>query len=165
MQSDDRQRFLQIYDALFDQIYHFIFRRVPVLQDTEDIVSETFTAVLINIGSLDPKLSPKPWVFRVARNKLNDYLRRKYRLEIAEFNEDAEIPEEQPPNNEKWLSIADKLINRLEKDDRNFIIMRYKEKLSYKELARHFGITFENAKVKNGRILKKLKKLWAQTNN
>jgi RNA polymerase sigma-70 factor (ECF subfamily) len=158
------RQFKKLYQEYFRQIYNYIYKRVSGLQDTEDIVSETFTAVWANLDQLDPERNSRSWVYGIAVHKLNDFLRKRYRLDLAPLNEQISAQDENvySGNSGNAVRLLDGLLQELTEDERKLINLRYQRSLPYSEVAKELDITEDNAKVKAGRIVTKLKKLWIQ---
>lgn len=160
MTGRQRQQLAKIYEEFYEQIYGFIYRRVPLQADVEDIVAETFMAVGSTMDKIDTDKPYRPWVFAIARHKLNDFLRKKYRLEITHLDTEPAAKEEDNNKDLKLRKIVDELISELKPHEQEFIIKKYKENFTNKQLADHFKITLANAKTRNNRILKQLHNLW-----
>ena len=66
----------RIYDSFFEPIYQFIRWRVDDPAVAEDLTSDVFVKFLTALqGPHAPRDSLRGWLFRVARNVLNDYYR------------------------------------------------------------------------------------------
>ncbi len=156
------RQFEKLYKEYFRQIYGYIYRRVPTLQDTEDIVAETFTAVWANLDQLDPQRKAKSWVFGIASHKLNDFLRRVYNLEVTAFNPETPDPEDNVRKSDKASRLLDELLTELPAADYKLIDLHYRQNIPYSGVAEQLGISEDNAKVRAGRIITKLKKLWTE---
>jgi RNA polymerase sigma-70 factor (ECF subfamily) len=146
---------------------------VTHIQDTEDIVEEAFMGLWEMWNEVEQGSDLKPLIFQIARNKLNDYLRKKYKLqEERKFVEEIEtlkaIEEEVISNSKgdtqrkRYLNILEDLKSELTEKQKKLIKIKYEEGCSYTEIAERMQITVNNAKVTNNYIIKKLKKLWNQ---
>jgi len=73
------QKFIKIYEVYVDDIYQFIYTRsgfdIPV---AEDITQDIFLDVFKGLDEFKGLCSERTWIFRIARNKLNDFYRRQY---------------------------------------------------------------------------------------
>lgn len=68
--------FNELYRRYFQRIYNYCYARVRNRADTEEIVQETFTAVFRSIGAFRGESALLTWIFGIARNTLNNHLRR-----------------------------------------------------------------------------------------
>lgn len=73
----DRAAFGQLYDAYYPAIFRYCFRRLFVRAVAEDVTSEVFLVVASKMprfaGTTDEDF--RRWVFRIATNEVNAYLR------------------------------------------------------------------------------------------
>jgi len=68
--------FNELYARYFQRIYNFVQGRIRNHADTEEIVQETFTAVFRSVERYRGQSSLLSWVYGVAKNTLNNHLRR-----------------------------------------------------------------------------------------
>ncbi len=68
--------FNELYDRYFQRIYNYCFARVRNRADAEEIVQETFTVVFRSIGAFRGDSSLLTWTFGIARNTINNHVRR-----------------------------------------------------------------------------------------
>lgn len=109
----------------------------------------------------------KAWVKNYLRvmvkNLVNDYHRREIKeqkalQEIFELNQDTTDPSSEvfsSVNLEEFLSVA---IKTLSDEEKQLIILKFRYKKSSEEVGNFFGISAGNVRIKQHRILKKLKK-------
>lgn len=78
-QKGNRQAIAQLYDGLFPGVYAYTRLRLPTTADAEDIVSETFLAVVNRLPHFqwENTGSFRAWVFQIARNHIANFYRRK----------------------------------------------------------------------------------------
>jgi len=70
-----------IYETYYPKIYNFIFYRIMHKQITEDLVSTVFLKVVDKIDTYDPdKGQVSTWLYTIASNTLNDYLRTRNKI-------------------------------------------------------------------------------------
>jgi RNA polymerase sigma-70 factor (ECF subfamily) len=68
--------FNELYNRYFQRIYSFVYTRMRNHADTEEVVQETFTAVYRSFESYRGTSSLLSWIYGIARNTLNNSLRR-----------------------------------------------------------------------------------------
>lgn len=80
--------FNTLYQRYFQRVYNFTYLRLRNHADTEEVVQETFTAVFRSVGAFEGKSSLLSWIYGIAKNNVNNHLRRskarELRLEKAE---------------------------------------------------------------------------------
>ena len=67
----------QLWAAMHEALLAYIRRRVETLDDAEDILQDVFVRIHANLGKLDNAQSVTAWVYRIARNAITDYHRKK----------------------------------------------------------------------------------------
>lgn len=82
-EKEKEQRFIAVYRSYVDEVYRFICARSGFNPDVaEDITQDIFVDVLEGLDKFKRLCSERTWVFRIARNKLNDFYRKQYGREI-----------------------------------------------------------------------------------
>lgn len=129
----------------------------PCLAD--DIFQDTFIKVIdkVKAGDYEAQGKFQSWIFRIARNLMMDYFRhQKVRNVISLSEESAEVSLiEKLPSAE--LSIEEQLcrnndvemvrawVSLLPKEQREVLMMRYLDELSFKEIACKTGVSINTA--------------------
>lgn len=114
----------------------FINGFVKNITVSEDLMEDTFMEFMIHRHCFRGESSLKTYLFKIARNKALNYLKKnKYMLEIPENLEDKKQFEEQILTNEanKTLHLA---IKKLSEDYAMVLYLLYFEKLSYNEIGK-----------------------------
>lgn len=76
--------FTQVYEVYFDLLYGFVLRLTHSHAQTREIVQETFIRVWINRQGINPELSFKAWLFKVAQHLVTDHLRQQFASPVFE---------------------------------------------------------------------------------
>ena len=76
LREGSRLHFDELYSRYFQRIYSFVYTRIRNHPDAEEIVQETFTAVFCSFESYRGTSSLVSWIYGIARNTLNNRLRR-----------------------------------------------------------------------------------------
>lgn len=146
-EHDKEKRFITIYQAYIDEIYQFIFARSgfePTI--AEDITQDIFIDVLNGLDRFRGLCSERTWIYKIARNKLNDHYRRQYRQNIdvcaideaepvADSAQNIELQMEKTFENRFVRGCLDKLPIQY----RLALIMKYVNDLSIKQMAEIAG--------------------------
>src|SRR3954464_2404859 len=101
----------ELYERYAAKLLAYIHKRLSSLDDAEDTLLDTFTAILQNIEALQklPEEQLEAWIWTVARHRIADYYRRTQRrpkvsLEflIDDIEDSASTPEQTFLQNETW---------------------------------------------------------------
>jgi len=139
----DSSAFARLYEYYYQDIYNYIYYRVPNVSLAEDMTSEVFMKVLESIDSFTFRGFPfSSWLFRIARNLMVDYYRS--HPEPVELPlETGVLPLEEDPSDvfERELTqqqLAQALSN-LTEDQQQVIILRFVDGLSNTDVAQVLG--------------------------
>ena len=132
----DSEAFGKLYDLYFDQIYAYVFYRVGLTGEAEDLSEQVFLKALEAIKSFDWRGIPfSAWLFRIAHNLVIDQYRRNCKMtnipvdEIAPIASETEGPEDLTMDN----FVAEELylaISQLTEDQQQVIILKFFSNLS-----------------------------------
>ncbi len=156
---------LQAFDTLYvrhvDAVYKFLFRRTHDRQTAEDLTSMTFLKALESIRSFNPRRGELlAWLYRIARNTLIDHYRR-FGKEIVDLELIENLPADDTVTKQAEQSIDAKAIQtalaHLKPLQRDVVLLRIWEGLSYKEIADITGKTEGNCKLMFFRAMAQLK--------
>lgn len=141
--NKDPEAFAQAYDLYVDQIYRFIFFKIPTAEEAQDLTSETFLKTWQYIIDGNKVENLRALLYRIARNLIIDYYR-KSRNEVS-IDEETPLLKEQDAvvvdsvSDDVDLTIAKELVQKklydLKDEYREVIILRHIEELSIKEIA------------------------------
>lgn len=142
VQDGDKESFWEIYDILLEPIYNFIFFKVAHKEIAEDLTEETFIKVWDNIKKfkMQENVPFSAWVYRIAWNLTLDYFRKYNRetfidpeFDIEDLSPSQTIKEEaEITYNQQILA---KALQELHQDQRDVIILKYVNDLSYLEVS------------------------------
>jgi RNA polymerase sigma-70 factor (ECF subfamily) len=148
-----------LWDQYCCRLLAFIRRRVANDADAEDILQEVFIRVHRSLCCSSEWNKPESWIYRVTRNLIIDYYRR--RRDWAEIPEDL-IEEADFDELEAEARLALSLretIDALPEPYRQALILTEYQGLSQKELAEKLGLSFSGAKSRIQRARLKLRDL------
>ena len=162
--SGSRKGMENLAVLVWKRLYPVVFRATWNHDLTEDILQETLLAVVKEVNTLRDIKRFWPWVHRIARNKIQDNLRRsrlqsssKTLLRSQSSNTkvsgnilDAKIREEK-------LQRLTVLIEQLSRQHRDVLRLRYYEQMPYTEIASMTRTTPEKARARFHRARKRLK--------
>jgi RNA polymerase sigma-70 factor (ECF subfamily) len=76
LRAGSEPHFNELYGRYFQRIYSFVYTRMRNHADAEEVVQETFTAVFRSFEGYRGTSSLLSWIYGIARNTLNNSLRR-----------------------------------------------------------------------------------------
>jgi RNA polymerase sigma-70 factor (ECF subfamily) len=130
--------FSQLVDIFSSRVYGYFYRLTGDSELSDELLSELFAKLVRKIGSYKGG-SFESWLFKIASNIFNDYLRGKQRRkklhEAKKKQLESKITEPKRSESER----IDKLqiqIEKLDSDTRELIMLRYYSQLSLKEVAK-----------------------------
>lgn len=148
------------YGEYLEKIYRFIYYRTRHKETAEDLASRTFIKAFENIKKFDPKKgSFSAWIYCIARNNMIDHYRsKKDAVDIADFwgfGLDENIG--QRFDNKEKLKEVGEYLKLLDKIQREVVIMRVWDNLSYREISQVIGKNEAHCKVIFSRAINKLR--------
>ena len=155
----DGQFFGQLYDRYFKKIYGFIYSRACHKQTAEDLTSRVFYKALENISRFDASRGKfSAWLFQIARNCLIDYYRTKHNTEDIESIWDLETGKSLETDTDTALAMEQlgRLLKDVNQQQREIVLMRLWDGLSYREIAEILQLGESNCKMTFSRALEKL---------
>jgi RNA polymerase sigma-70 factor, ECF subfamily len=139
------------------RVYGLILRLVGNREDARDILQETMVKALTSISRYDGSYPFSSWLMRIGANKSIDLLRRrKVEVNLFAYEDDEHaIDDVADPAALADASLADKLdwaiveacMDRLEPRYRTVLFLRYKDDLSYEEIARVLSVPAGTVKI------------------
>jgi RNA polymerase sigma-70 factor (ECF subfamily) len=84
-------------------LYNFCLRLLGQAEDAADVAQESFVQLYSHLGRLDEREPIAPWLFRVARNRCIDVIRRRRTVPLAFTTDPGEAPSELDPADEEPL--------------------------------------------------------------
>jgi RNA polymerase sigma-70 factor (ECF subfamily) len=148
-----------LWDQYCSRLLAFIRRRVVNDADAEDILQEVFIRIHRSLCSSSEWNKPEGWIYRVTRNLIIDYYRR--RRDWAEIPEDLlEEADSDESDAEAQLALSlRETIDALPEPYRQALILTEYQGLNQKELAEKLGLSFSGAKSRVQRARLKLRDL------
>jgi RNA polymerase sigma-70 factor (ECF subfamily) len=160
-QQGDDEAFEQLHAALAPGIGRFVRRLIGDGQEAEDIVQDTLLALYLNLNRIEPVEKLRPYVFRIARNRCYDILRRVRRYEEVSIDADDdplrvrvsfELADERstPPEEvAHWILLqleVREAIDSLPELQRQTLMLFAEEGLTYAEIAEVMGVSIGTIK-------------------
>ena len=144
----NRLAFEQLIDRFQGEIHRMIYYRIRARMDTEDLTQDVFIRAYRSISRIREPGKFRSWLFTIAVNRVNDYLRKKkVRSIFKSSDEDTSIqpaatdgqdpPEalEQILKEDFWRHIG-RIAKKLSKMEREVFMLRFLDNLNIDEIAR-----------------------------
>ncbi len=138
------------------RIYSFIYSKVYDRDVAEDIFQDTFIKVIRTLkkGAYNEEGKFLPWVMRISHNLVIDFFRKNNRMpkfsNTDEFNifsvlSDNSLNAESSLIKEQVETDVRRLVDELPDDQRQVLLMRIYEDLSFKEISDKTGVSINTA--------------------
>jgi RNA polymerase sigma-70 factor (ECF subfamily) len=165
--AGDDESLKTLIDKYTSSIYNFSARFVGV-DNAKDITQDVFLKVWRNIKKFDSdKASFKTWIFRIARNTITDFLRKKKSvnfssLDTEEGTFEENIPDEIILQDEIFSKLEDvemlnKILDKIPINYREILVLYYQEDMTFKEIGGMLGKPLNTVKSYHHRALILLK--------
>ncbi|AWI26378.1 RNA polymerase sigma factor [Flavobacterium pallidum] len=152
------------------KIYGFIYSKVSDRDIADDIFQDTFIKVIKTLKSNSYNEEGKflPWVMRIAHNLIVDHFRRNKKMPMSRDTEEYSVfsyMSDNEPNIEARMITnqiekdLQKLIMELPDDQREVLMMRIYQDLSFKEISDLTGVSINTALGRMRYALMNLRKI------
>ncbi|MBV9747669.1 MAG: sigma-70 family RNA polymerase sigma factor [Acetobacteraceae bacterium] len=140
-------------------VYNFCLRMLGQTEDAADVAQETFVQLYSHLGRLDEGQPIAPWLFRVARNRCIDIIRRRRTVSLGIPDETGEVslqiePADEDPLPDELAERADlqrvlsQAIALLPTPYAEVVALRYASDRSFAEIAEILGCDEGAARVR-----------------
>ena len=170
-----RNAFSEIYRRYFQAIWVFAYKKTSKKNAADDFVQDTFERAFKGLPKLQREDLLRGWLFRIARNLVYSYYRKKGRqspiIEIDKFDSengagfvrsDLNTPEDEIRSIENQLIIKAQ-IKTLSNREKRILELHYKEEKDHNQISVELGISYKTvcSTLSNARkkLMKKLKKV------
>lgn len=147
------------YESHSKAIYKFLFWRTKDVQLSEDLTSSTFGKAWASRKSFRGG-SEQAWLYRIARNVLVDYWRKKKELFVEDTDDlQADVRPSAGELLDKKMQLHDlqKALDKLPEDMHAVITLRFIEGQTCRQVATTLNLSESNVRVIQYRALKKLR--------
>ena len=170
--NGDNYSFEVLLNRHKSRVFAFIMSKIKNKDLSEDIFQDTYVKVVNSLqkGKYNEEGKFLPWVMRIAHNLVIDHFRKQKKMHMVRSNNDFDIFDVIKDDNinvddrlirDQIFSDLRSLINLLPNDQKEVLMMRYFEEMSFKKIAAHFDISINTALGRmryaliNLRVLKK----------
>ncbi|MUU77314.1 RNA polymerase sigma factor [Winogradskyella endarachnes] len=157
------------------RIYSFIYSKVYDRDVTEDIFQDTFIKVIRTLkrGKYNEEGKFLPWVMRIAHNLVIDHFRKNKRMpkfdNTGEFSifsvlSDSSLNAEKTIIKDQVESDVRRIIEELPEDQKQVLLMRMYQDMSFKEISERTGVSINTALGRMRYALINMRKVIDQNN-
>jgi len=142
-------------------IFAYIYRWLRNRADAEDLTQDVFIKMFRALYSYSRQSSFRAWLYRIARNRVIDFLRRKkpQSVDIEDVVvEDGNLTPMEIYERSSEQEILQKVIDTLPPLYREVLLLRHRDELSYEEIVETTGIALGTIKARLHRARGMLKK-------
>lgn len=150
------ERFMELYGAVYQDMYRLAFYYMGNAEDAEDAVQDAALSACEHFGGLKKEEAFRAWIFQILVNKCRKMLRKRGRQESV-----SELPEpfgEKDPNLELRTELLE-LLSGLEEEERLIVVMTVFGGYKGEEIAKALGRKHSTVRSRYRRALKKLEKM------
>ena len=158
----------QLVGHFYGDIFRFVYYRVPTRMDAEDITQEIFMQVVKSLPTLKDSALLKPWLFRLALNRVRDFHRRKGILSFfgstAAMDADVQATADGHSDpakiimHKEFISRVRVFTESLSRWEREVFILRFLDQLELKEIVQILKKNENTVKTYLYRALKKFRR-------
>lgn len=157
----DAIAYAQLLETLSKIIRNYLYGRINRESDIEDIVQETLLSIHKARHTYDWTRPLKPWVLAIANYRMNDFLRKYYRVqkkEVVDYDTIANVfAEEDVTEQRADTEQLQNALNQLPEKQRRIVTLMKVQGYSAKEVAKEMNMSVSAVKVSAHRSYKKLK--------
>ena len=148
----DAKAFDRLFGCYSKRLYYFALGYLKSKEEAEEVVQDVFYKIWVNRESLNPQLSFKAYIFKIAYRRINELFRKVtqeqvYRHEIISTSFDIDNNLDERTDYHSLLQLVEKIVNDLPPRQKEIFTKRRIDSLSIKEVAELLGIapkTVEN---------------------
>src|SRR5437588_5984213 len=139
-----------LYERYLEEVFRYVLRRAPGIEEAEDITAEVFAAAAAALPRFRGQCPPRLWLLGIARRKIADALRKRA---VRRETLASELPEHSATGDPLWETLVAAegpeaalvraearrvirdLIRHLSPDQREALMLQQMERLSVAEIA------------------------------
>jgi RNA polymerase sigma-70 factor (ECF subfamily) len=153
----DTRLFQQLITPYLPSLKGYCIKLLNNQSDAEDVVQETLIKTLKNLKAFKWVVSFRAWLFKIAYNECINKIRER-RWDIIENNEEyiENLINEEKDFEDPAYALSE-LIQHLSLIDRNIMLLRYRNEMSFQEIANIHYLKISAVKMRHKRVIEFLK--------
>lgn len=167
-QRRDEAACQELVRRYYDGVYRLAYRFLSNAEDAGDVAQDTFLRAFGAIDRFDLSLSFKPWIRRIAMNRITDEIRLRYRSKTAsldasqELAGDAADPAEGPAARERAERVRN-IVDTLPPKYRTVLVLRDMDGQDMDEIASLVGSPRATVRWRLHQARKMFQRKWERT--
>lgn len=145
-------------------MYSYLITRCKDQDDVKDILQETFVSVWKSCSFYKGQSKLITWIIGIARNKLNDNLRKVYKQRSYDINDGNDSDRDNMYDKLETQIVIKELLDKLSDADRELVFMVYNLEFKYAEISSILEVPEGTVKSRMLRIRRQLKSLLERQN-
>lgn len=155
-QQGEGKAFSELVARYQDPVFRFLLRLTRSRDDAMDLTQDTFMRAYQSLDRWRPEALFRTWLFRIARNLALDRFRHAKIVEFVDLEEEREIQDlhagpESIVETAQQYHLLEKALARLPAEQREIILLREIEGLSYDEIAHVLALQIGTVKSRLAR--------------
>ena len=163
--SGDRACLEELASIFHKEIFRMVYHRTGSRMDAEDVTQETFLEMSRKIHQLKDPGRFKPWLYRIALNRVKDFHRKRKLLSLFATTGAVEETDPARDSNNPLNQIMEKdfwrefygFTRQLPRKEREVFLLRYVDQVRIREIAETLKNSESTVKTHLYRALKKFK--------
>lgn len=148
--TGDNKAVGEFYKTYSPKILSYLSKKLPAFEDAQEITNDVFLEAIDSLSILQREENTSAWLYKIAHNKMVDFYRKRriktlllsqmpfLQIVANEINQ----PEFQYEKN-KIRDRIEETLHSLSQKYQKILRLHYEEKVSVKELARIFNLSFK----------------------
>ncbi len=159
------KNFEQIFKDYYEPLVNFVNSRIHNIENSEEIVQDTFTKLWENREKLNIKTSLKSYLYQATRNSMIDFIR-KSKNDASSLPEHMEFVDFEDKKVDVYLIRAkiEEALDTLKPKNKEIFMLNKFEGLTYKEIADYLNMSERGIEDNIARANKQLKKYLEKEN-
>ena len=145
----------RLYKALYEKLFRIAYRMLGDTEQAGDAVQDVFLQVVFHRSKLMEHPNPEGWLVTALKNNIYNERRRSMAHQIVSLDEIAPVAEAEPET-----PLEELLPQKLPQADRDILIWRFEQDLSYREIADRLEISEGNSRIRVHRAISRCRKLF-----
>jgi len=159
--------FSELYDRYANKVYGKAIQMVKDRDLAQDLAHDILIKAFLKLNTFQGKSSFSTWLFQVSYTHCIDYIRKNSKmrsetLEEERFDNSANDGDDQVQD-KKLLEIKlqrlAQILEMINPEDKMFLLMKYQDHMSIKDLAEHFDLSESAVKMRLKRIRDKVRSI------
>lgn len=143
--NGEQSAFAELVRRYQDRIFRFLLRMTGCREEAMELTQDTMIKALDALGDWRPEATFSTWLFRIANNAGIDRLRRRKVVKYVPIEDHMDLADpaagpEEALQSAQRARVLDAALQRLQDDQRQVLLLREIEEMSYAEIGEVLGL-------------------------